>query len=698
MTLDTPIIQVNGIGEKYSKLLKNLNIYTVEDLVYHFPFRYNYFSSKKVKDLLLNDTVMIELTLISIDNILTKYGKKLTKAVANDESGKIDIIWFNKHFLKKSLKVGEKYVFSGKVTSFNNKLHLISPDIDFQSNKPTSQSSNTESDSNSAHSLKFLKAENKGLVGVYPESSGVTSKWLRHKILKIIFANKHLFSEYLPQEILEKYNFDSNLESLIKVHSPKSIEDTKAINRYKFEELFFELLRVEERKITWKKDNNGIALNNKDKEINEFISSLPFTLTEDQAKSIKLILKDMQNTHPMNRLLEGDVGTGKTVVAVIASYFAYLNGYKVLYMAPTDILANQHFDSFQKFFSRILSSPNREKPRIVLKTGSKKSLLDNNNFDIAIGTHALIFSKNKIENIGLVIVDEQHRFGVEQRAKLINLNSSNHTPHLLSMTATPIPRTLALTLYGDLDISILRVPPNKDKNIKTFIVPHEKRQKTYEWISKANEQAFIVCPLIEESEAESLINVKSAQKHFEELSALPEFKNKKLALLHGRMKPAEKTKIIQSFRGKEFDILVSTPVIEVGVDIPEATIMVIESAERYGLASLHQIRGRVGRGKKEAFCFIFMSNFSKHGFERLKHLERTSSGTELAEIDMKLRGHGDIYGKMQSGFTNFKYADISDLTTLESAKTEAEKIFENIEKYPKILQKIQQKNALIAKN
>ena len=678
MNLNSRISQLSGIGDKYSKLLERLGLFTIEDLVKHFPYRYNNFSkTKAIAEIQTEENVKLNATLVSIDNIFTKYGKKLTKAVISDETGKIDIYWFNKHYLKKNLKIDNSYTFYGKVGLFNKKLSLISPEIDFYVKEETD------------HAEEFL--------GVYPETAGISSKMLKSKITTILEKYPELFEEHLPSELLKKYDFDQLYDALVKMHNPKDLEEPKkAIKRFQFEELFTELIKVEERKQSWQSTTEGIAMKSKKIEIEKFIKNLPFTLTDDQQLSIDQIVKDMQNNHPMNRMLEGDVGTGKTVVAVIAAYFAILNGYKILYMAPTEILANQHFESFQNFLENV-TKPDGEKIKIVLKTGSKRIKLDTDNFDIAIGTHALIFTDEKLDDIGLVIIDEQHRFGVEQRAKLINLNNSHLTPHLLSMTATPIPRTLALTLYGDLSISILKTPPNKDKSIKTWIIPETKREKSYQWINDSGEQAFIVCPFIEESNAESLENVKSAQKHHEELSTTY-FKNKRVGLLHGKMKPAEKQATIEDFKSKKLDILVSTPVIEVGVDVPEATIMVIESAERYGLASLHQIRGRVGRGSKEGYCFVFMTHFSRYGYERLKHLERTTSGLELAEIDMKMRGQGDIYGTMQSGFKLFKYANLSDLKMLESAKIEADYYFEKIDQFPKLKQKIVEKNALIAKN
>ncbi len=385
----------------------------------------------------------------------------------------------------------------------------------------------------------------------------------------------------------------------------------------------------------------------------------------------------------MNRLLEGDVGAGKTIVAIFAAYLSYLNGYKTLYMAPTEILAQQHYETFLQVLAEL-------KINIVLQTGSVKKKEFG---DITIGTHALLYGKEAIDNLGLVIIDEQHRFGVEQRTRLANLTNQVKSPNLLTMTATPIPRTLTLTIYGDLSISALKPPTSKIRKTTTRVIPNDKRQATYEWIKSKNKSTFIVCPFVESSEHESLANVKSAQTEYAMLSD-GVLKGMKMGLLHGKMKSAEKQEIIEKFKKNEIQVLVSTPVIEVGIDIPDASIIVIESAERYGLASLHQLRGRVGRDGAESFCLLFMTHFNRPAYDRLKNLESVNDGLELAEIDLKLRGGGDVYGTIQSGYKYFKLADLSDIRSLEKVKFYTQQVYGELNKYPILRQFLTQQEQL----
>jgi ATP-dependent DNA helicase RecG len=657
------------IGPKYKELFSKLEIKTIEDLLYHFPFRYDDFSVvKPIAELLEGETVTIEAVLDKIDNIFTRNRKKLTKADISDGSGKMSLMWFNQHYIKNSLQVGEKYKFSGKVGVFNNKLSMIAPEI--------------EANDSNVHTGR--------LVPVYPETAGISSKYIRNRINDVI-GRTEKFNEFLPETIITNQKLLNLDNALRQIHFPnEDIEIAHSRKRFAFEEFFLELLKVEARKQEWNKKFEGNAMRDEksQKETQKFLESLPFKLTESQVTSVKEILKDMGLKHPMNRLLEGDVGTGKTIVAIIAAYFAHLNGFKTLYMAPTEILANQHFETFTKFLDR-------KNIKIALTTGSTKP--KETDWNILIGTHALLFSEVNYDNIGLVVIDEQHRFGVEQRTKLLQISGSSKMPHLLTMTATPIPRTLALTLFGDLSISTLKTTPNLEKKIITTVIPEKQRIATYELIRQKNEPTFIVCPLIEESESVSLENVKAAEVEYESLKS-GIFKDTTIGLLHGRMKSKEKQEIIAKFRSGEIKILVSTPVIEVGIDVPEATIMVIESAERYGLASLHQLRGRVGRGDKPGHCLIFMSNNSRTAYIRLKNLERISNGMELAEIDMKNRGEGDLYGTLQHGFKRFKVADLNNLQMLENAKREAQNIYPKIDEYPLLKEKLMQKSGKLVGN
>lgn len=658
MDINSPVTVLRGISTKYKYLLEKLGIETIQDLIYHFPFRYDDFSKTiSISELKEGEIVTVNATLEKIDNIFTRYGRRITKAKISDSTGFLDIYWFNQHYLKNYFKSGESYIFSGKVGLFNKKLSLISPEYE----PATGNKLNTGR-----------------LAPIYPETAGVSSKWLRSRINDVskVFGDGLDSLEFLPKEIILNENLWNIKNAIEQIHFPNTLENAeKAKERLAFNELFLELLKVETRKNNWHKKYKGYVFDNfkfKDK-IQDFIKNLPFTLTNSQQVAGSEILADMGQAQPMSRLLEGDVGTGKTVVAVIATYFTYLNGYKTLYMAPTEILAKQHFDTFNSFLEKLGL-------KIELKTAATKKY--SKNFDVLIGTHALLFSEDKFEKVGLVVIDEQHRFGVEQRAKLL-VGDGDNKPHLLSMTATPIPRTLALTLYGDLNISILKTPPNTGKKITTKIIPESAREKAYQWINEKDESTFIVCPLIEVSESISLENVKSAELEFKKLKE-GVFKNRTVGLLHGRMKVKEKHEAITKFKNGEIQILVSTPVVEVGIDVPEASIMVIESAERYGLASLHQLRGRVGRGSKEGFCFLFMSNSSKPSYSRLKNMELYESGLDLAEIDMKIRGQGDVYGTMQHGFHVFKIANLNDLELIKRAKTQAERYYPQIDKYPKL--------------
>lgn len=664
MDINSPITVLRGVGESYKYLIGKLGIMTVEDLLYHFPFRYEDFSKViSISEAKEGETVTVNGVMEKIDNIYTRNGKRITKAKISDPTGFLDIYWFNQHYLKNYFKLGQDYTFSGKVGKFSNKLSLVSPEYE---------------------RLDTAKLNTGRLAPIYPETTGITSKWLRNKIndvLSLIETEKFL-DDYLPENIIKKENLWDLKTSMKQIHFPDTLENAeKAKNRLAFDELFLELLNVETRKKQNQTNYKSLPFNAEKytPKINEFIKKLPFKLTQSQDSSLKEIIADTARAHPMNRLLEGDVGTGKTIVAATTAYFTHLNGYKTLYLAPTEILAQQHYETFNKFLGPY-------NVKIGLKTSSNKITINNSNYDIVIGTHALLFGEDKFKKVGLVVIDEQHRFGVEQRAKLLPDNDGIK-PHLLSMTATPIPRTLALTLYGDLDISILKTHPNKEKKITTKIVPESTREKAFEWIKARNEPTFIVCPLIEISESTGLENVKSAEYEFKKLKE-GVFSNKTVGLLHGRMKSKDKEDVMRKFRSGEIQILVSTPVIEVGVDIPQATIMVIESAERYGLASLHQLRGRVGRGTKEGFCMLFMSNNSRSGYSRLRNLEIYDSGLELAEIDMKIRGQGDIYGVTQHGYKIFKIADLNDLGLIEKAKKASQEIYAEINLYPKLKEKL----------
>ncbi len=659
LELTDPVSAIPKIGPKFKMLLEKLEIYNVEDLLYHFPFRYDDYSEvKNIADIQVGETATIQANLGDVKNIFTKYGKRLTQAQITDLTGKMDIVWFNSHYLKKTLKPGEKYNFSGKINLFNKKPAMFAPNFELIGE----------------HNLSTGR-----LVAIYPETTGLSSKWLRQKISDVL-QNSAIIEEFLPKDILNAENLPDITKALKQIHFPRGmVEVNHAVKRFQIEELLLELLKVAERKALWGQNLKAIVINSliyEDK-LDNLIRSLDFELSTSQKQAIEEIKHEMKKPHPMNRLLEGDVGTGKTLVAVVAAYLTHLNNLNVLYMAPTEILAKQHYETFKKYLEPLGVS-------VHLNTSAKKTEIKEKAF-ILIGTHALLYN-GKYENAGLVVIDEQQRFGVEQRTQLARTNG-NYTPHLLTMTATPIPRTLALTLYGDLEISQLQPIPGKDKRINTKVIPEKLREQQFEWIRKQNKQTFIVCPFIEESEHEDFENVKAATAEFEKLRK-GVFADLSVGLLHGKMSNKEKYEVVEKFEREEIKVLVSTPVIEVGIDIPEASIMVIESAERYGLASLHQLRGRIGRKGQEGYCFIFMSSNSRDAYSRLKYLEEINNGLLLAEKDLQIRGHGDIYGTMQSGFKKLKIARLSDLKMLEKAKKYAEEYFNKLDRYPLLKKKL----------
>jgi ATP-dependent DNA helicase RecG len=481
----------------------------------------------------------------------------------------------------------------------------------------------------------------------------------------------------LPQEIIKSENLPGLGEAIAETHFPKSQETLKlARRRLAFDELFLIQLSTLEQKLLWQK-NISVPMKFDKQLITNYIASLPFRLTNDQRQTSWEILKNMEKEIPMNRLLEGDVGSGKTVVASIAILEAIKKNYQVAYMAPTEILAQQHYKTISKLFKpfdikiSLLSGSIGSKEKIKIANNIK-----NGKINLVIGTHALIQEHIKFPHLALAIIDEQHRFGVEQRAKLRKQMEGVYYPHLLTMTATPIPRTLALALYGDLDLSIIsEMPPGRQKVI-TKIVRQVERAKTYDFIKnevKKNHQVFVVCPLIEESDK---LGVKSTEEEYKKLSKKI-FPDLKIDMIHGKMKSTAKEEIMQRFKGGKINILVSTSVIEVGIDIPSATVMMIEGAERFGLAQLHQFRGRVGRGKDQAYCFLFTEQPSGKTYKRLYALVRYNDGFKLAEKDLTIRGPGEIYGFRQHGIPDLKMASLTDLGLIKEARAEAEKLLKS---------------------
>ena len=670
LSLDLPVKDLYMVGKTYASRLKKLDINTVEDLIHHYPFRYNDYSLiSSISQVQPGETVTIQANVLECKSVYTKHGKKIQNAVLKDPTGELEAVWFNQPFIPRVIGKGMKLSLSGKVGFFSRKIALISPEYEIIKEGTEDGKQKTET----IHTGR--------LVPVYPETYGVSSKWLRSRIAPLVEKLLPTTPDWLPDEIKKKNNLVNLKSALRQIHFPKDIKQTReARARLAFDELFLIQLATLERKKAWQKTKLAYPFEINQEEILDFISKLPFSLTSAQNKASWQILNDLKKTKPMNRLLEGDVGSGKTVVAAIALYVCFLNGLKSAFMAPTEILAFQHYQTIKVLLESL-------GVKIALLTGSKKFDIRNLKFDILVGTHALIYNKVKLDKLGLVVIDEQHRFGVEQRAKLIR---QDKTPHVLTMTATPIPRTIALTLYGDLDLSVLDEMPPGRKAVKTWVVPWYKREAAYDWIEtqiKKSGQVFIVCPLIEESLKESMKDIKAATAEFERLSAKV-FSKLKLGLLHGRMKAGEKEKIINDFKDQKLDIIVSTPVVEVGIDIPNASIMMIEAADRFGLAQLHQLRGRVGRSHKQSYCLLFTSIKNKSVLKRLYAMQKYNSGFKLAEIDLKIRGPGEIYGTKQHGFINLKIASFSDSLLIEKTRIAAAKITNKLKTYPLLHKKL----------
>ncbi len=652
LTKDTPISELKGIGPKSLYLYENLGIHTVRDLLFHIPFRYQdtseIISIKEFKER-GEGTFLAE-----IEDVKTTYfKKKITTVKVKDDTDTLRLTYFNQSYLQKTLQKGDIYIFDAKYsTSRNGKTkNIYNPKFE-----------------------KFKYEKEKQLhvgkiVGVYPETKGLTSAMLRRKIAEL--------QDNIPKILddpLEKYIGKSNLQlpfiskAIEKVHFPNGKEDIDiAKQRLSFDEMLRVAIKIEREKEAKRKEKTKkIPLDSK--VLNNFIKSLPYKLTDDQNKAVEEILSDCNNSIPMTRLLNGDVGSGKTVVAGIAILNCIKNGFSSILLAPTTVLAKQHFETFTKLFKDFNID-------IELCISSDKNISDADN-KLIIGTHAILYDMALPKDFNLVIIDEQHRFGVEQREYF--REKGKYSPHYLTMTATPIPRSLTEIFFGGLDVSEIKEKPKGRIEVKTYYTPVRKRLECFEWVkekileSKGENQAFFIYPLIEETEKSTR---KSVLNEYESLKEI--FKGLKVKYLHGKLKEEEKSKLLENFREKKIDILVSTTVIEVGIDIPDATIMVVEDAERFGLAQLHQLRGRVGRSDKESYCFVIPSSSVERGSpaeERLLYFSKHSSGFDVAQYDLQTRGPGEVYGTRQSGIPIFKVADIYDVDLLKRARTFAKKL------------------------
>ncbi|PWU22901.1 hypothetical protein C5B42_04940 [Candidatus Cerribacteria bacterium 'Amazon FNV 2010 28 9'] len=678
LQLSDSVTLIPGVGPTRAQQLQELEIRTIGDLLYNLPFRYETIEREAhIEQLQEGMTACIHAQVVSKLPIHTGRFHTMIKVSISDQTGKMDLTWFNTPFILSSLKVGESYYFTGKVSRFKNHLTMTNPSVERE-----------EPDFGS-------------LVPIYHESSDVTSKMLR-KMIRSTLEQIQLSDDPRRSELYVRNHLVSLSDAFQTLHHPQSDDQhliSIAKQRLAFDEVFELILHVLQQKKEHQQAQSIVKFSTTNKDVSAFYKLLPFEPTASQREAIQAISLDLVQPHPMHRLIQGEVGSGKTIVAAFALYVAATQKPPAILVCPTKILAQQHYETLKNIFT--LSSPLHKGrrqveslPTIGLFTGTEKNM----NADILVGTHALLNMKKLKPS--LVVIDEEHRFGVKQRETFFNAKKK---PHFLSMTATPIPRTVALTALADRDISVI-TPHKSNSNIKTWVVPQNKRAPSYAWIRKTMEQtkgqAIIVCPFIEESVIETLVSVKSAKKEFEKLQKL--FSHQKLALLHGKMKEEEKQHIFAEMMKGKIDILVTTPVVEVGVDIPGANIIVIEGAERFGLAQLHQLRGRVGRRGQDAYCLLFTSNSGEKEptrgvpsrvvpepamqsrvsgnspesnptiSTRLTFFSKTYDGNELAEYDLHHRGSGDLLGVAQHGFDTLRIAHWSDTQLFATCKRDAE--------------------------
>lgn len=649
--LEKDVKYIKGVGPNRVKLLNKLGIYNLKDLITYYPRTYEDRSKpKNIIEAIDGEEVLLEAYAMGKVNEIRLRGKTMQKLIIKDETGVATVTWFNQSYLKNKFITGKKYLFYGKVNNSFGKITMNSPVFDEEG-----KSSNTGK-----------------IVPIYPLTYNLSQNTIRKIIENAIKEVEGNLNETLPEYIKNEYKLIEINDAIKSIHFPKDFRNfNMARNRLVFEELLTMQLALLQLKNKYITEDKGIAFS-KEIHMSDIINKLPFKLTKAQARVLEEIDNDMESDKSMNRLLQGDVGSGKTVIAMCSAYKAVKSGYQASIMAPTAILATQHLENFKKIFDELdikcellISSMTKKKKNELLER------LANGEIDILIGTHALLEDNVKFKNLGLVVTDEQHRFGVKQRTKIVE---KGQNPDVLVMTATPIPRTLALILYGDLDISIIdELPPNR-KKIDTFAVTKGMEERVNNFIKeqiKTGRQAYIVCPLVEENEE---LDLKSVEKLYEKCrtETFPEYK---VEYIHGKMKAKDKDEIMYKFKNKEIDILISTTVIEVGVDVPNANIMVIEDAQRFGLAQLHQLRGRVGRGEYKSYCILKYEGKGETVRKRMKVMCDTNDGFVISEKDLELRGSGDFFGTMQHGLPEFKIANLfEDMKILKVAQEVAIKI------------------------
>jgi ATP-dependent DNA helicase RecG len=698
ITLDTPIERLPGVGKVTAQSFKRLGVRTVYDMLYHFPHRYDDFTSQKqIAELQVGAVETIVATVLDIRSFGTRSGMSGLEVLVGDDSGNLKVVFFRQPWLAKQFTVGTRIVLSGKVDSFQGLRQMTGPDWE------------PYSDDELIHTGR--------LVPVHPLTKGLYERNARTIIKRVVDHAAPLVHDYLPAAVRERAGLMPLGQALAQMHFPADKEQLdRARRRLGFDEFLFIQLGVLQRKLLWQGER-GYLMSWNQKVHEEFLAKLPFDLTGAQVRALEEVFADMSRPMPMARLLQGDVGSGKTAVAAATALQAIANGYQAAIMAPTEILAEQHYKGLKSLLSKVRvprAEPDAEEQpapgkaaisaehqaeldelkrllgmmpeddldgagvRVALLTGSlgakeRRRVLEgiaNGDVDLIVGTHALITESVQYAQLGLVVVDEQHRFGVEQRQRLKN---KGFNPHMLVMTATPIPRTLTLTIYGDLDTSILDELPPGRQEIKTRWIVSAERDKAYKHLRREisrGRQAFVVCPLVDESEK---VDLPSAEEMYVKLQS-EIFPDLRVALIHGKMLPREKDETMVAFRNHEYDILVATAVIEVGIDVPNATTMLIEGAERFGLAQLHQFRGRVGRGLHQSYCILVSDRENEVTKQRLEAMEETRDGFKLAEIDLQLRGPGEFFGTRQSGTPDLKVAQLADTRLLHAANLEARNI------------------------
>jgi len=670
-SIDSPITVIKGISLSLAAKFAKLGVKTVRDLLYFFPHRHLDYSQRKTISQLAEGEEETVIANVWQAHETRLGGRRSTEAIIGDETGNVRVVWFNNPYLAKKLATNTRIVVSGRVSLFNGRHVFESPEWELE-------------DEELIHTGR--------LVPLYSLTRGLRPRQVRKLMKGVVDQWAWQVEDFLPSELRERCNLPELSQAISQAHYPED-EAVKAQARVRlaFDELFLLQLGVLSKKRDWQESQPGNPLSVKASVLETFLKSLPFELTTAQEKVLKELLTDLRKPQPMSRLLQGEVGSGKTVVATATLIVAAANGYQGAFMAPTEILAEQHFATICQLLSRVgeqegegfLYSYSGLLPRpltVALLIGdinqAKKQELQqriaSGEIDIIIGTHALIQKDVEFSRLGLAVVDEQHRFGVAQRSAL---RQKGFSPHVLVMTATPIPRSLALTLYGDLDLSVIdQLPPGRQV-VKTKWLKPGQRESAYAFIRRQvadGRQAFIICPLVEESE---VIQARAAVAEYERLSQ-EVFPEMRLGLLHGRMSSDEKDRVMRRFRSGKLDVLVSTPVVEVGIDVPNATVMLVESADRFGLSQLHQFRGRVGRGTEQSYCMLLAQNPSEIGRERLDTIEKTHDGFQLAEEDLRMRGPGEFFGTRQSGLPDLRMAKLSDVALLELARSEATRLFQ----------------------